>query len=162
VQTPPSSSPTPGKLTPKTAAQQPFLPVMRSLAKTYQVFCAHDEQHIRRFGLTVPQFDVIVTLGNTDGMLMNELALRTLVTKGTLTGIVDRLVDKGLVRREVPPNNRRCFRIVLTSEGDKVFQKVFPEHIGYLKTRFDDLSQDDLDEIVAALDKLRKIFPTRL
>ncbi len=159
VKTPPQSSTTATKLTPTTAAQQPFLSVMRALAKTYQVFCAHDEQHLRQFGLTQPQFDVIATLGNTDGMLMNELAQRTLVTKGTLTGIVDRLVTKDLVRREVPPNNRRCFRIVLTPAGDELFQQVFPQHIGYLKTRFDTLNPEDLAEIVAALDKLRQIFP---
>jgi MarR family transcriptional regulator, 2-MHQ and catechol-resistance regulon repressor len=132
---------------------------MRALAKTYQIFCAHDEVHIRQFDLTVPQFDVIATLGNTDGMLMHELAEKTLVTKGTLTGIVDRLENKGLVRREVPPNNRRCFRVVLTETGESVFNQVFPEHIGYLKTRFDHLTQDDLDEIVLALNKLRRIFP---
>jgi MarR family transcriptional regulator, 2-MHQ and catechol-resistance regulon repressor len=149
----------PTKLTAKTAAQQPFLPVMRALAKTYQTFCAHDEQHIRQFDLTVPQFDVIATLGNTEGMLMHELAQRTLVTKGTLTGIIDRLEQKGLVRREVPPNNRRCFRIVLTPQGNEVFQRVFPAHIGHLKTRFDQLNEAELTEIVAALEKLRSIFP---
>jgi MarR family transcriptional regulator, 2-MHQ and catechol-resistance regulon repressor len=146
-------------MTPKTASQQPFLPVMKALAKTYQTFCAHDELHIRQFDLTVPQFDVIATLGNTDGMLMHELAEKTLVTKGTLTGIVDRLENKGLVRREVPPNNRRCFRVVLTETGDAVFRDVFPAHIAYLKTRFDHLNQAELDEIVTALNKLRRIFP---
>jgi MarR family transcriptional regulator, 2-MHQ and catechol-resistance regulon repressor len=103
---------------------------------------------------------VIATLGNTQGMLMNELAQRTLVTKGTLTGIVDRLEKKGLVQREVPPNNRRCFRVVLTQKGEEVFHEVFPTHIGHLKTRFDALSEAELTEIVAALDKLRSIFPT--
>jgi MarR family transcriptional regulator, 2-MHQ and catechol-resistance regulon repressor len=148
------------KLTAKTAAQQPFLPVMRALAKTYQTFCNHDEQNLRQFSLTQPQFDVIATLGNTQGMLMNELAQRTLVTKGTLTGIVDRLEKKGLVQREVPPNNRRCFRVTLTQKGEEVFQQVFPAHITHLKTRFDALSEAELTEIVAALDKLRSIFPT--
>jgi MarR family transcriptional regulator, 2-MHQ and catechol-resistance regulon repressor len=133
---------------------------MRSLATTYQTFYSHDDKHVRSLGLTLPQFDVIVTLGNTDGMLMNELADRTLVTKGTLTGIVDRLEQKGYVRREIPPNNRRCFRVVLTSSGEELFQYVFPEHIGYLKDRFDQLNGEELETIKAALDKLRSIFPT--
>jgi DNA-binding MarR family transcriptional regulator len=147
------------KLDHHSAAKQPFLSVIRALAQTYQTFYAHDDQHIRTLGLTVPQFDVIVTLGNTDGLLMHELAEWTLVTKGTLTGIVDRLEDKGYVRREVPPNNRRCFRVVLTPEGNALFKQVFPDHIGYLKTRFDQLNAEDLQEIKAALNKLRSIFP---
>lgn len=132
---------------------------MRALATTYQTFYAHDDKHIRSLGLTVPQFDVIVTLGNTDGMLMNELAQKTLVTKGTLTGIVDRLEQKDYVRREIPPNNRRCFRVVLTTRGEDLFKRVFPEHIEYLKDCFEQLSPEELEEIKTALEKLRRIFP---
>lgn len=89
---------------------------------------------------------------------MNQLAEKTLVTKGTLTGIIDRLEQKGLVRREVPPENRRCFLIVLTPEGEQVFQEVFPAHISHLKERFDRLNEQELEEIKVALQKLRSIF----
>jgi DNA-binding MarR family transcriptional regulator len=142
----------------KTAAKQLFLPTLRELAKTYQAFCAYDEPHIRELGLTPPQFDVICTLGNTAGMFMHQLAEKTLVTKGTLTGIIDRLEQKGLVRREVPPENRRCFLIVLTPQGEKVFSSAFPAHIAYLKQRFDRLSPEELEQIQAALAQLRSIF----
>jgi DNA-binding MarR family transcriptional regulator len=142
----------------ESAAKQPFLSVLRELATTYQAFCAYDEAHIREYGLTPPQFDVICTLGNTPGMMMNQLAEKTLVTKGTLTGIVDRLEQKGLVRREVPPENRRCFMIVLTSEGEVLFEKLFPHHISYLKSRFDQLSDDELEQIKTALQRLKSIF----
>ncbi len=146
------------ELTAQTAAQQPFIVVLRELAHAYQAFCAYEEPHMRQLGLTPPQFDVIATLGNTSGMFMNQLAEKTLVTKGTLTGIVDRLEQKGLVRREVPPTNRRCFLIVLTPAGEAVFQSVFPRHIAYLKQRFDRLNPAELVEIKTALQKLQQIF----
>ncbi len=142
----------------KTAAKQPFLATMRELATTYQAFYTYGEAHIRETGLTTPQFDVICTLGNTAGMFMNQLAEKTLVTKGTLTGIVDRLEQKGLVRREVPPENRRCFLIVLTPEGEQLFEKVFPTHIAYLQQKFDRLSPTELNEIQSALQRLKSIF----
>jgi DNA-binding MarR family transcriptional regulator len=134
---------------------------MRALTLTYQAFYSYDAQHIRALGLTIPQFDVIATLGNTEGMFMHELAQKTLVTKGTLTGIVDRLEKKDYVRREIPQDNRRCFRIVLTSKGKDLFERIFPENIAYLKQCFDQLSSAELDEIKVALDKLRSIFPTQ-
>lgn len=143
----------------QTAGKQPFMKVLRELAKTYQAFCAYDEPHIRELGLTPPQFDVICTLGNTSGMLMNQLAEKTLVTKGTLTGIVDRLEQKGLVRREVPPENRRCFLIVLTPEGEALFEKIFPVHIEYLRERFVEMDETELAEIRSALQRLRSVFP---
>jgi MarR family 2-MHQ and catechol resistance regulon transcriptional repressor len=142
----------------KTAAKQPFYSTVRELATTYQAFCAYDEAHIRETGLTPPQFDVICTLGNTSGMFMNQLAEKTLVTKGTLTGIVDRLEQKGLVRREVPPENRRCFLIVLTPEGEQLFEQIFPKHTLYLQERFGRLSPSELKEIQAALSRLKSIF----
>jgi MarR family transcriptional regulator, 2-MHQ and catechol-resistance regulon repressor len=140
------------------AAKEPFLPVMRELARTFQAFNACDDEHVRQMGLTTPQFDVICTLGNTAGMTMGQLAEKTLVTKGTLTGIIDRLERKGLVRREVPPENRRCFMIVLTPEGDRVFEEVFPAHIAHLKERFGKLNEQELEEIRLSLKKLRGLF----
>ncbi len=140
------------------AAKEPFLAVLREFVRAYQAFSAFDEEHIRKLGLTVPQYDVIATLGNTPGMMMGQLAEKTLVTKGTLTGIVDRLEQKGLVRREVPPDNRRCFKIVLTPEGEAVFETVFPTHINRLKERFNQLNETELNEIKTALERLREIF----
>jgi MarR family transcriptional regulator, 2-MHQ and catechol-resistance regulon repressor len=131
---------------------------VRELVRAYQAFYLYSDTHIRALGLTSPQFDVIATLGNTPGLLMHQLAEKTLVTKGTLTGIVDRLEKKGLVRREVPEHNRRCFVIVLTAEGEALFEAVFPDQISHLKTSFEQLTEAELTEINAALQKLRAIF----
>ena len=80
------------------------------------------------------------------------------MTKGTLTGIIDRLEQKGLVTRIVPPENRRSFTIILTPEGEQTFETVFPIQIAYLKERFDRLSAEELKQIQASLSQLRQIF----
>ena len=143
---------------PVQAAQEPFLKVIRELSQAYQAFASYSDAQIRSMGLTSPQFDVIATLGNTSGMTMNVLAEKTLVTKGTLTGIVDRLEQKGLVQRQVPPENRRCFKIVLTSAGEEVFAQTFPAHVAHLKQRFHSLSPQDLESIRASLHALSHLF----
>jgi DNA-binding MarR family transcriptional regulator len=142
----------------KVAAKEAFLPVMRELVRAYQALYNYSALHIRELGLTPSQFDVISTLGNTSGMSMNKLGEKTLITKGTLTGIIDRLEQKGLVRREVPEENRRSFTIVLTPEGEKVFEEVFPVHIAYLKQRFEDLNPQELIEMQSTLKALRERF----
>jgi DNA-binding MarR family transcriptional regulator len=143
---------------PCSSVQEPFLSLLRELALTYQAFTSYSDAHIRQMGLTAPQFDVIATLGNTRGMTMNCLAEKTLVTKGTLTGIVDRLEHKGLVRREVPPDNRRCFMIVLTDKGESLFQEIFPAHIAYLKERLGILSLEEIEIMQVTLQKLRSVL----
>lgn len=146
----------------KTATQlgstEEFIPTMRELVRAYQAFATYSERHVRQLGLTPPQFDVIATLGNTEGMSMKEVAERTLVTKGTLTGIIDRLEEKHLVRREVPEDNRRSFTLVLTPKGQQVFETVFPAHMTYLKQRFDRLNQSELKQLHDLLSKLRQVF----
>ena len=148
---------------PSAAAEKPkkqatFIPTMRELARTYQAFANYSDSHVRELGLTPPQFDVIATLGNTEGMSMKDLAEATLVTKGTLTGIVDRLEKKGLVRREVPPENRRSFTIVLTEEGETLFEDTFSTHIAHLRPRFEQLTPTELEQLQQLLKKLRLQF----
>jgi len=142
----------------KTAAKEPFIPTMRELVRAYQAFTSYSDAHVRALGLTPPQFDIISTLGNTPGITFNKLAEKTLITKGTLTGIIDRLEQKGLVRREVPADDRRSFVARLTSEGERVFEETFPLHINYLKQRFEKLDRHELKQIQAALEKLRNLF----
>ena len=146
------------KITAKQAAKEAFIPVLLELARTYQAFTRSSDAHVRSLGLTSPQFDVISTLGNTPGMPLNKLAEQTLITKGTLTGILDRLERKGLLRREVPPDNRRSFLAVLTPRGERVFEEVFPEHVTHLKQFFGKLSQNELEQTIVALRRLREIF----
>lgn len=140
------------------AATEAFVPAMRELVRAYQAFDTYSERHIRQLGLTAPQFDVVATLGNTSGMSMGELAERTLVTKGTLTGIVDRLEAKKLVRREVPQGNRRSFTVMLTPEGEAVFKAVFPTHIAHLKKRFEQIDPAELERLRSLLRQLREVF----
>src|SRR5437867_10128285 len=78
----------------------PYLKVLRPLVEAYLAFWREDSRHIRSMRLTPSQFDVIATLGDTNGMTCSELSTATLVTKGTLTGVLDRLETKGIIRRD--------------------------------------------------------------
>ena len=146
------------KLSTGAAAKETFMPVVRELVRAYQTFRSYSDADIRQLGLTASQFDVVATLGNTPGMTFKQLAEKTLTTKGELTGIIDRLEKKGLVRREVPPEDRRSFIAVLTPEGERVFQETFPAHIAHLKQRFERLDRQELEEIRVALEKIKNLF----
>ncbi len=114
-----------------------FMQVLRPLVETYFAFIRRDDPHIRSLGLTPSQFDVIATLGDTEGMTCKELSEKTLVTKGTLTGVLDRLEKKGLIERVPSREDRRCTLIRLTPKGDARFREVFPAHIHHLKPFFE-------------------------
>src|SRR5574340_226152 len=113
--------------------QRPFIPVLRELARAYQAFESYSVIHIRTLGLTAPQFDIIATLGNTEGMSFKELGEKTLITKGTLTGVVDRLESRRLVRRIASPEDGRSVIVRLTAEGARLFERAFEAHLAHLR-----------------------------
>jgi len=135
-----------------------FLPVIRELVRCYQAFESYSSRHVRSIGLTSPQFDIIATLGNTRGMTFKELGGRTLITKGTLTGVVDRLVVKKLVRRVASPTDGRCQIVQLTAKGETVFAKVFPAHLSHIGNAFTGVDPGELQQTRDMLERLCNVF----
>jgi len=139
----------------------PYLKVLRPLVEAYLAFQLIDGRHIKSLGLTPSQFDVIATLGDTDGFTCSELSAHTLVTKGTLTGVLDRLQAKGLIRRDQTTSDRRCVKIRLTEKGDAMFRQTFAAHITFIRPFFEQaLSQKDADMARLLLLRLRDSFRT--
>lgn len=138
-----------------------MVPVIRELARCYQAFQRVSDAHIRRCGLTPPQFDIVVTLGNTAGMTFKELGGRTLITKGTLTGVVDRLEARGLVERMASPTDGRSTLVRLTAQGDRVFREVFEPHLAYLAPAFESLPECGRKELEKRLRQLREALEKR-
>jgi DNA-binding MarR family transcriptional regulator len=136
----------------------PSLPVIRELVRCYQAFDAVASAHVRSMGLTPPQFDIIATLGNTPGMRFKELGEKTLCTKGTLTGIVDRLAEKGLVRRVASPTDGRSQIVQLTPEGEAVFAQTFPAQISYMDEVLAGVDAERMALLQRELHYLRKIL----
>jgi DNA-binding MarR family transcriptional regulator len=138
---------------------EPFLMVLRPLVEAFFAFLRKSDRHIRSLGLTPPQFDVIVTLGDTDGLTCRDLSEKTLVTKGTLTGVMDRLEAKGLIGRIPSREDRRSTIIRLTPKGDDLFRKVFPKQVNYLKPFFEGaLTQNQMKDLRYMLLKLKESF----
>mgnify|MGYP000852577620 CR=1 FL=1 len=132
------------------------VPVIRELARCYQAFQRVSDANIRRLGLTPAQFDVVVTLGNTPGMAFKELGTRTLITKGTLTGVVDRLEARRLVERCVCPGDGRSTIVRLTAAGDETFRRVFEPHLAHLAPAFESLPARDRRQLESGLRMLRE------
>jgi MarR family transcriptional regulator, 2-MHQ and catechol-resistance regulon repressor len=135
-----------------------FLPVLRNLATAYQAFERYSAPDLRSMDLTMTQFDVIATLGNQSPMTCKELGEKTLVTKGTLTGVVERLESKGILERKLNPKDARSQMISLTTEGQKLFERVFPAHLQHLAKAFNQLNANELQEFSKALQTLTTIF----
>ena len=135
-----------------------FLPVLRNLVTAYQAFERYSAPDLRAMGLTMTQFDVIATLGNQPPMTCKNLGEKTLVTKGTLTGVLERLESKGILERHLNPEDARSQMIGLTTEGQKIFDRVFPAHLQHLARAFNQFDSNELQELSKKLQTLATIF----
>ena len=136
-----------------------FLKILRPLVEAYQAFLQVSDRNIASMGLTRGQFDVIVTLGRTEGLRCTDIAHETLVTKGTLTGVLSRLEKKKLVTRTQNPQDKRGQIIRLTPAGDALYEKVFPRHIRHLESYFErSLTPEEMDMIRPLLLRMRDTF----
>jgi DNA-binding MarR family transcriptional regulator len=148
------------KLTAETASSQAFLPLIQELASAYQAFSLYDAEGLRKSGseLTPSQARVIFTIGDTDGMTCKDIGDITLITKGTLTGVVDRLEEKGLVERWSVEGDGRKTIIALTRRGERVYQSEYPKHVEFLKEKFDKLGARDRQQAIKLLSKVKELF----
>jgi DNA-binding MarR family transcriptional regulator len=111
-----------------------------------------------RFGLTAPDFAVLVTLARLEHQgakvsqrcLAGELGL----TSGTISVRVDRLADQGLVDRDPDPQSRRNVLLSLTSAGRARFEQVVPAHLANEARLLAALSDDERNLLADLLRKL--------
>ena len=135
-----------------------YLKSVRLLAECLQGFERFSGESVRRSGLTHAQFDIIFTLGNTPGMTYKELGDKTLITKGTLTGVIERLESKGLVLRTRCLDDKRSFYVALTGQGEKVFAEVFPVVVERGKQLFASYTDADFEAMDQTLSKLKQLI----
>jgi DNA-binding MarR family transcriptional regulator len=114
----------------------PYLSLLRPLVEAYLAFYRVGNRHIQSLGLTPGQFDVLAELEGTKGLTCAQLSEQTLTTKGTLTGVLDRLEHKGLVQRGHVGGDRRATKVKLTPKGVDLFKQIFPAHAEFMRPYF--------------------------
>jgi DNA-binding MarR family transcriptional regulator len=79
----------------------------------------------REFNTTLPRFDVMAQLDrHPQGLRMNELSKRLMVSGGNITGIADQLEKEHLAARVLDPSDRRALTLKLTAAGIKRFREM--------------------------------------
>ncbi len=109
------------------------------------------------FATTLPRFDLMAQLERSpDGLKMNELSRRMMVTGGNVTGITDQLVAEGLVQRVSVPDDRRAYRVKLTAKGRKQFGEMAHAHEAWIVSAFSGLSEKEIATLHRLLGKVKE------
>ncbi|MCL6478997.1 MAG: MarR family transcriptional regulator [Peptococcaceae bacterium] len=120
--------------------------------KIYKYYNAEFAQ----YGITIAQSFIIFSLLENNGQNIKNLADRLNLDSSAITGLVDRLEKENLVERQVDPEDRRAFRVLLTEKGKGLAEKIFPvaeEFNEKLKTGLTKEEQEALASFVGKVDE---------
>jgi DNA-binding MarR family transcriptional regulator len=94
------------------------------MGKIHRAIRKELDNKFKEFSITPPQFEVLVLLWMEDGLLLSELGRKLSRDGPTITGVVDRMEKKQLVKRVRDEKDRRAIKIVLTTKGLKLKDKL--------------------------------------
>ena len=110
-------------------------------------------------GLEPWEFDVLAALrraGDPYELSPTALTAETMVTSGTMTNRIDRLVQRELVERRDAPNDRRGVLVVMTDRGRRHVDAAMESLLGAETLILDGITPDDQDALVSSLRRLSR------
>jgi DNA-binding MarR family transcriptional regulator len=113
------------------------------------------QQDLADFGLTFPQFMTLLSLEQTEGTSrMGSLATAALQSSASMTGIVDRLLERALVERQRDDQDRRSVVVRLTEEGQQVLNRIKDHRHRQVQYLFQQLSPQERGCLQSVLSKM--------
>ena len=112
------------------------------------------DQHFAELGITQAQFRILLAVweqGGAEGIAPSVLANHLLIERGTISILSNRMVELGWLKRE-PGENRRTYRLRLTSAGRQLLDQVIPLAIELADRTLLGISPDQLREMRANLE----------
>lgn len=134
------------------------MPVLNALIRCFTQVDRVCQRHIEDLGLTPAQFDVLATLGDTAGMTCKTLGDETLITRGTLIPVLDRLEVKGLISRCKGEADSRQTIVRLTPEGQATYERTFQAYLAVVRPYLEALAPQEKADLIRLLGKLGAAF----
>jgi MarR family transcriptional regulator, organic hydroperoxide resistance regulator len=116
---------------------------------------------LRAYDISVPQCDVLTTLTEKEGLSQQELASRLYVTKGNISGLIDRLAANGLVERRSFAGDRRSHAIHLTPAGRELAFQAIETQKAFVAETFGQVPPERLAQFEQLLIEARDLVRAR-
>lgn len=127
-----------------------------NLVLTENLVTGELSRRLRRHRLSPATFNVLMILrGAGRPLCPREIGERRLVTRGTVTGLLDSLERQGLVRRTPHPEDRRSLLIEITDKARARLERLLPAHYGGEREMLSCLTAGEKDALVRLLGKIQ-------
>jgi len=125
------------------------------LAQVSRLMRRSFDERARAIGITRPQAQVLSVLSRNKGINQGGLAEILEVEPITAGRMIDRLQDAELVERRPDPEDRRAWRLYLTSRGEDLLDQLRPFVLETFEIALDGISEVEREELMAMLERIR-------
>ena len=122
------------------------------------------DSQMKKFDITPPQFEVLLNLWVEEGLVLSELGRRLSRDGPTITGIIDRMEKKKLVKRKRSNRDRRIIQVYLTPKAWNVKENLMKMQQETAKGLTNGFSRQDIEMLNSLLCRIllnieKKILP---
>ena len=112
------------------------------------------ESQIKKYDITPPQFEVLMTLWQEDGIFLSEIGRRLSRDGPTITGIIDRMEKKDLLQRKRSSVDRRIIQVYLTQKALQMKEDLMEMQRQSSQDITENLSKKDIEMLEKLLSKI--------
>ncbi len=105
-------------------------------------------------GITVDQWIVLKQISENNGTSQVEIANSTVKDAPTTTRIIDQLTRKGLIAKQLDPEDRRRYMVFITEKGQALIRRLWPVVQDYRQIPVQNFSEEELDNLHRLLKKM--------
>lgn len=134
--------------------QEAVSEIIDNIRRVFQVVNEQSKKVKRRTGLTGPQLWAIKVIGECSSVRVSDLARRMYLHPATVVGILNRLEDRGFIKRVRTNEDRRVVHVELTGTGKALMGKAPQVAQDLLVSGLEAQSMEELTEIYEGLKKL--------
>jgi len=129
--------------------------IFYQIAKINQWASRFSGKKLEHFGITSVQGMILLFLSEEDGVSSNRLGEKIQLDSATLTGIIDRLESRNLIKRSPDSEDRRAIRIHLTSEGKKTATEINKVMVKANREFYSLLTENEKEAFRSVIQKIR-------
>jgi MarR family 2-MHQ and catechol resistance regulon transcriptional repressor len=126
------------------------------LSKAYKTLMDLAVKDMKSHGLSSAEFMVLEVLYHRTRIPLQQIGEKILVTSGSITYNIDKLENKGLLKRVPCSDDRRVTYAEITEAGRELFDDIFPQHVSSLHRLMGGLNTEEKEQATELLKKLGK------
>ncbi|HXD45572.1 MAG TPA: MarR family transcriptional regulator [Pseudolabrys sp.] len=144
----------------------PKISISREIAITIidvaRMLKTYADQRARQFGISRAQWTVLMRLDRFEGLKQSELAEVLDLAPISLTRLLDRLAENGLIERRADPNDRRANRLYLTPAARPLLKQLSALGEDMMETVLDTIDETARDRLLKDLDAIKNNLRTAI